>query len=94
KVTGSQLEEIKQVSHDRESHYFSSMDERRQWWVEAGFSEVSFIWQYYCVAILVGQKAAEHDEKHRHDLNNQQAAGKRESSGLSRANRGFIKEGS
>jgi hypothetical protein len=32
------------------------MEEKKRWWTEAGFADVESIWQYYCVAILVGRK--------------------------------------
>lgn len=51
------LSEIKQVSKEKETHYFASIAEKRNWWEEAGFSEVETIWQYYCVAVMVGRKS-------------------------------------
>jgi tRNA (cmo5U34)-methyltransferase len=56
RITSTQLLQIKEISAQNEKHYYSTMDEKRQWWIESGFSDVGFIWQYYCVAILVGRK--------------------------------------
>lgn len=55
-VTQEQLEEIKRRSKEEETHYFASMDEKKNWWLNRGFSDVDFIWQYFCVAILTGRK--------------------------------------
>lgn len=56
KMTQAQMEEMKALSAATEKHYFSSMRQREEWWMETGFSSVQFIWQYYCVALLVGCK--------------------------------------
>lgn len=55
-ITPQDLAEIKEMSARNERHYFAGMDEKKRWWQEAGLVEVDFIWQYYCVAILVGRK--------------------------------------
>ncbi len=56
KMTQAQMDEMKTLSATKEKHYFSPMRQREDWWVESGLSPVEFIWQYYCVAVLVGQK--------------------------------------
>jgi tRNA (cmo5U34)-methyltransferase len=56
KMTQAQMEEMKSFSAATEKHYFSSMRQREDWWLDKGFSSVQFIWQYYCVAVLVGRK--------------------------------------
>lgn len=56
KMTQAQMEEMKSYSAATEKHYFSSMKQREHWWLDKGFSSVEFIWQYYCVATLVGRK--------------------------------------
>lgn len=56
RMTQAQMDEMKALSAATEKHYFSSMRERETWWLEAGFASVMFLWQYYCVAVLVGQK--------------------------------------
>jgi len=50
------LAEMSALSAEKERHYFASSDEKRQWWIEAGFANVEIVWQYYCVAALVGRK--------------------------------------
>ncbi len=56
KMTQAQMDEMKNLSATKETHYFSTMRQKEDWWSESGFSSVEFIWQYYCVAALVGQK--------------------------------------
>lgn len=55
-IEQEELAEIKALSPKKERHYFVGMDEKKRWWQEAGFVDAGFIWQYYCVAILVGKK--------------------------------------
>jgi tRNA (cmo5U34)-methyltransferase len=55
-ITPQELSEMKEMSGEKERHCFAGMDEKKRWWREAGFVDVDFIWQYYCIAILVGQK--------------------------------------
>lgn len=57
-ITPNQLEEMKKLSAEKERHYFADLDEKKRWWIEAGFVGVTSIWQYYCVAALVGRKPA------------------------------------
>jgi tRNA (cmo5U34)-methyltransferase len=56
RMTQAQMEGMKALSAATEKHYFSSLRDRETWWIETGFSSVEFIWQYYCVAVLIGQK--------------------------------------
>lgn len=49
------LEDMKQKSAEKETHHFASMGEKKQWWIDAGFTDVDFVWQYFCVAVLVGR---------------------------------------
>ena len=49
------LEELTRLSKEKERHYYVSKDEKKKWWVDCGFEEVDFVWQYYCVALLVGR---------------------------------------
>jgi tRNA (cmo5U34)-methyltransferase len=49
------LEDMKQKSAEQETHYFAGMGEKKQWWIDAGFTDVDFVWQYFCVAVLVGR---------------------------------------
>ncbi len=57
-ITDEELELVKRYSREKEKHYFESMDERKQRWLDAGLQDVEFIWQYYCVAILCGRTAS------------------------------------
>ncbi|MEW6114945.1 MAG: class I SAM-dependent methyltransferase [Thermodesulfobacteriota bacterium] len=49
------LEELTRLSKEKERHYYVSKDEKKSWWLDCGFEEVDFVWQYYCVALLVGR---------------------------------------
>lgn len=53
---GDELNRMKRLSEETESHYFATMDEKKQWWKDAGFTDVQFVWQYWCVAALVGKR--------------------------------------
>ena len=52
------MKEMKKLSEDKGTHYFATMSDKKLWWTEAGYQEVGFIWQYYCVGILVGRNEA------------------------------------
>lgn len=56
-LSGEVLQQIKKVSKEKETHYFATIAEKKTWWEEAGFTEVETIWQYYCVAVMVGRKS-------------------------------------
>jgi len=55
-LTAEHLRLIKAESHEKEIHYFASIDRKKQWWADAGYVDVDVIWQYYCVAVMVGRK--------------------------------------
>lgn len=55
-VTEEQIGEVKKLSSQKEVHYFSTVDDKKRWWSDAGFAEVNLIWCYYCIGVLVGQK--------------------------------------
>jgi SAM-dependent methyltransferase len=40
----------------KEVHYFTSKEEKAAWWREAGFLQVTVLWQYLCIALMVGMK--------------------------------------
>jgi tRNA (cmo5U34)-methyltransferase len=40
----------------KEVHYFTSKEEKAAWWREAGFLQVTVLWQYLCIALMVGRK--------------------------------------
>lgn len=50
------FDRIKRVSKENETHYFATIAEKREWWMDAGFTDVETIWQYYCIGIMVGRK--------------------------------------
>ncbi len=50
------LVEMRALSAEKEQHYFATTDEKKKWWTDTGFSNVEFVWQYYCVAALVARK--------------------------------------
>ena len=55
-VTRDQIEKMKRLSAESEHHFLTTMDEKKSWWIEAGYENVEFVWQYYCVATLTGRK--------------------------------------
>jgi tRNA (cmo5U34)-methyltransferase len=55
-LTRGQMEEMKQISAEKESHFFAEPEEKKGWWLESGLIEVWTIWQYYCVGVMVGRK--------------------------------------
>jgi len=55
-ITKEQLDEVKRRSSEKEVHYFSTVDDKKGWWSDAGFTEVNLIWYYYCIGVLVGRK--------------------------------------
>lgn len=57
-LTREEIATLKRYSSHMEKHYYFSMDERKQAWVQSGLVEVDFIWQYWCVAALAGRTAS------------------------------------
>jgi tRNA (cmo5U34)-methyltransferase len=55
-LTREELEANRAESRERETHYFASIEDKKAWWRESGFVDVDIIWQYYCVAAMVGRK--------------------------------------
>jgi hypothetical protein len=39
-----------------EVHYYTSKSQKEAWWSEAGLVNVHVIWQYLCMALMVGRK--------------------------------------
>jgi tRNA (cmo5U34)-methyltransferase len=58
-LTKDQLEEMKKMSAEKESHFFAGPEEKKTWWLESGLTEVCTIWQYYCVGAMVGRKPSQ-----------------------------------
>jgi hypothetical protein len=52
------MTEMKKLSEEKETHHFATMSDKSRWWTDAGYEDVDFIWQYYCVGILVGRSEA------------------------------------
>ena len=57
-ISASTLYEMKQLSTETEHHFFATQDQKKRWWTEAGFIDVEFHWQYYCIALLGGLKVS------------------------------------
>lgn len=55
-ITRDQLDRVKQLSAEHEVHYFATVDKKKQWWLDAGFTDVDVIWLYYCIGVMVGRK--------------------------------------
>ena len=53
-LAGDMLREIKNLSSEKETHYFFTMDQKKEWWREAGFDDVNSIWQYLCIGAVAG----------------------------------------
>ncbi len=64
-ITSAQVQDIKEISAKKEKHYYCPMEDKKQWWVDAGFADVEFIWEYYCAAILVGKKGTQRGDLNR-----------------------------
>lgn len=48
---------IAALREEKEVHYYTSKQQKVDWWREAGFENVSIIWQYLCLAMMVGRKS-------------------------------------
>jgi ubiquinone/menaquinone biosynthesis C-methylase UbiE len=44
------------LREQKEIHYFSSKCQKENWWRMAGFEGVNILWQYLCIALMVGRK--------------------------------------
>ena len=44
------------LREQKEIHYFSSKCQKENWWRMAGFEGVNVLWQYLCIALMVGRK--------------------------------------
>lgn len=44
------------LREQKEIHYYSSKRQKENWWRVAGFEEVNVLWQYLCIALMVGRK--------------------------------------
>ncbi len=48
---------IAQLRAQKEVHYYCSKSQKAAWWKAAGFLQVSVLWQYLCIALMVGRKS-------------------------------------
>jgi 2-polyprenyl-3-methyl-5-hydroxy-6-metoxy-1,4-benzoquinol methylase len=57
KMVNPELAEfIAKSRHNKEVHYHCSKAEKAGWWKDIGFQNVDVIWQYLCIALMVGRK--------------------------------------
>jgi SAM-dependent methyltransferase len=54
-------ESIARLRDEKEIHYYCSKAEKQEWWMEAGFFQVNVLWQYLCIALMVGRKPLQRD---------------------------------
>jgi tRNA (cmo5U34)-methyltransferase len=47
---------VANLREQKELHYYSSKCEKMKWWMNAGFERVNVLWQYLCIALMVGRK--------------------------------------
>lgn len=47
---------IAHLRAQKEVHYYCSKGQKMNWWREAGFLQVNVLWQYLCIALMVGRK--------------------------------------
>lgn len=47
---------VTQLRDEKEVHYYSSKAQKAIWWRETGFDQVNVLWQYLCIALMVGRK--------------------------------------
>ncbi len=47
---------VARLRDEKETHYYASKTEKEEWWRQAGFVQVNVLWQYLCIALMVGRK--------------------------------------
>ncbi len=47
---------IARLRTEKEVHYYSTKAQKEAWWKEAGFIQVHVLWQYLCIALMVGRR--------------------------------------
>jgi ubiquinone/menaquinone biosynthesis C-methylase UbiE len=47
---------VSQLREQKEVHYYTSKRQKEKWWRAAGFERVNVLWQYLCIALMVGRK--------------------------------------
>jgi ubiquinone/menaquinone biosynthesis C-methylase UbiE len=47
---------VSKLREQKEIHYYASKRQKEDWWRQAGFENVAVLWQYLCIALMVGRK--------------------------------------
>jgi tRNA (cmo5U34)-methyltransferase len=47
---------VARLRNEKETHYYTSKAEKEEWWRQAGFAQVNALWQYLCIALMVGRR--------------------------------------
>ncbi len=47
---------VAKLRNEKEIHYYCSKAQKADWWKKAGFCQVNVLWQYLCIALMVGRK--------------------------------------
>lgn len=47
---------VSRLREQKEVHYYTSKRQKENWWRMAGFERVNVLWQYLCIALVVGRK--------------------------------------
>jgi tRNA (cmo5U34)-methyltransferase len=47
---------VAQLRNEKETHYYTTKAKKMEWWKDTGFQHVNVLWQYLCLALMVGQK--------------------------------------
>jgi tRNA (cmo5U34)-methyltransferase len=47
---------VSALRNDNEVHYYTSKRQKEVLWREVGFNKVNVIWQYLCIALMIGRK--------------------------------------
>lgn len=47
---------VAQLRNEKEVHYYSSKAQKETWWRQEGFQQVAVLWQYLCIALMVGRR--------------------------------------
>jgi ubiquinone/menaquinone biosynthesis C-methylase UbiE len=47
---------VAKLRDQKEVHYYSSKAQKEAWWRDSGFEDVHVIWQYLCIAFMLGRK--------------------------------------
>ena len=47
---------ISKLRSEEEVHYYACKDQKAAWWRETGFERVHLLWQYLCIALMVGKR--------------------------------------